>query len=97
LEGDKIKTMTIQEAIQKAENGGFETSYKESNIHRDLMNPKFWQCLGVAMGWEGTRGGYEDACEAWLYEWHELINWLASKKTIEDYFNNLTPPQKEIK
>ena len=96
--------MTIQEAIKKAIEGGFEYSYadKDPDLENSkwmyLSTPSFWQCLGKSMGWsECIKGGHEEGknfcgnnhIPQWKVEWHELIDCLASGKSIEDYFNQL--------
>ena len=68
-------------------------------IQKALLDPLFWQALGKAMGW----GKYCDClpighehklhCEMseWFQEWHRLIDALAGGKSIEEYFDTLTP------
>lgn len=49
--------MTIQEAIQKANEGGWKTTLEpyrslSEAIALALLDPLFWQALGKSMGWE---------------------------------------------
>jgi len=93
--------MTIQEAIEKAIEGGWE---KDGFVCQGeligveeiaLLDPLFWQALGKAMGWE-TRitfynsfiGGKENN-DPWRLEMHRFIDHLAEGKTIESYFETL--------
>jgi len=53
--------MTIEQAIKKATDEGFRLKKAlEFNTYQDhlgdfLIDPKFFQCLGKAMGWEGGK------------------------------------------
>lgn len=44
--------MTIQKAIQKAVEGGYNDGWKVSQlVEAVLLDPSFWQALGKSMGW----------------------------------------------
>lgn len=100
--------MTIEEAIKKAIEGGYaakeeiiirersfiyKSSHKNVSFKDMLIDSKFWQSLGKAMGWVI----YEDCfnCqsdkkqEEWLYHWHRFINHLAEGKDINSFFETL--------
>lgn len=97
--------MTIQQAIQKAIEGGWE--YWRGEIpsvtgHGDLfvdekmvLDPLFWQALGKAMGWKDVRiPRHLDDVDGrlqigWLYYWHYFIDNLAEGGSIKTYFEKL--------
>ena len=100
--------MKIQNAIEKAIEKGWQgaNGSTESDCHSCefidgmLLDPKFWQCLGKAMGWdeEAPKGytAFKDIKDEfghtqsyWNYMWHRLIDHLSEGETIEKYFEEL--------
>lgn len=93
--------MTIQQAIEKAIEGGYKGNkefllklpeYAKSQI---WLDPLFWQSLGKAMGWNGD-GPFESTFEIlvndkpkWNHEWHRFINTLSEGKSADDFFKEL--------
>lgn len=74
------------------------------NLYQILSDPKFWQSLGKAMGWDihhemcpvnADRGfvckcGKENTPRIkWKQNWHSFITELADGGTAEDWFKNL--------
>ena len=84
--------MTIEQAKQKAIDGGFEihNSVVGWNIPLPLFDPLFWQALGKAMGWNGVN---YLAPEMTTWQWrdylHDFIDHIADGGTIESYFEQL--------
>lgn len=108
--------MTIEQAITKAIEGGWEDNdyaFVASVVQQDdswrawrvgdwqydmrvFLDPTFWQSLGKALGWKKIHyGGQEGNAVfhevAWLYHWKRLIVYLADGKTVESFFEKLTP------
>jgi len=56
-----------------------------------LLDPEFWKCLGKAEGWGYLTVSRDDWTQQpkWLYEWHRLIDHLASRKTVDSFFEEL--------
>lgn len=97
--------MTIQQAIEKAIEGGWnERLIFEKNGHlcdsSFLLDPLFWQSLGKAMWWDKLTverdgrtfkaGKYGLLPEfVWQGEWHRFIDHLAEGKDQESFFENL--------
>lgn len=96
--------MTIQQAIQKAIEGGWKTIRKNldgspsaiketQEIHQVLLDPLFWQSLGSALGWEKEdKINYLSVSftrKSWFYYWHRLLDYLSSGRTIEKFFEEL--------
>lgn len=65
-----------------------------------LLDPAFWQALGKARGWKPL--GFCDVeyylsdcapcvknAAEWQYNWHRLIDHLASGKDVESFFETL--------
>ena len=85
--------MTIQQAIEKAIEGG----WKESNIPGlnygvAFLDPLFWQSLGKAMGWKETTSfgvGGDLLDIEWKEQWHSFIRHLANSKDAESFFEKL--------
>lgn len=71
--------------------GGF-TGEENWNIEKILLDPKFFQCLGVAEGWkEGVKinGVIKVKGSGWWCKWHDFIDALADGKTAETFFEEL--------
>ena len=102
--------MTIEKAIKLAIEVGWGEDDDEIqwallpnvNRHQILLDPKFWQSLGKALGWKNVKecpicmsvdcfsGVHkEDDLEGWYYHWHSFIDHLADGGTIESYFEKL--------
>lgn len=84
--------MTIQETINKAEEGGWKQNYKHRGYGIGLSifdDPLFWQCLGKSLGWNTTIRYFSYEMR-WIYEWHCFIDHLAAGKSIESFFEELT-------
>jgi hypothetical protein len=47
-----------------------------------LLNPMFWQCLSVGMGW----CRYKNETTFWQVEWHRFIDHLAQNGDINSFF-----------
>lgn len=89
--------MTLNTAVKRAIESGYKVPFhfmengRETvvDISSALLDPLFWQCLGVAMGWECKR---HKACKTdlkWKAHWHSFIDALASGKTAEEFFQEL--------
>lgn len=87
--------MTIQESIQKANEGGWKTTLEpyrslSEAIALALLDPLFWSALGKSMGWGiEPSGSIWQGEEKWKIRWHRLIDHLAEGGTIESYFEKL--------
>lgn len=95
--------MSFKKALDLAiTKGGYDTEDTVRWEAEVLLDPKFFQCLGVAEGWNTwiTNGGFIKHIEptgkrkfyykpAWLYHWHRFIDALADGKTADEYFNQL--------
>lgn len=102
----------IEQAIKKAIEGGYKApccnrdiklaEHLTENLNMVFLDPLFWQCLGKAMGWDGSgecncdmrEGIHHDQCPAndfknWLYHWHRFIDHLAEGKDAESFFKEL--------
>ena len=92
--------MTIQQAIEKAREGGWERPapceiegievYHKGDT---LLDPLFWQSLGKAMGWKWCpfrHYPHTVECVEWIVQWHCFIDHLAEGKTAESFFETLT-------
>ena len=70
--------MTIQEATQKAMEGGWNP-LNSPQWQEGFLDPLYWKCLGKTMGWgEGWRG----------YSRH-FWNHSLEGKSIESFFETL--------
>lgn len=66
-----------------------------------VLDPEFWRCLGVAMGWRDRKysarfvgATYPDEPRMieqlkWKAEWHRFIDWLSDGKSPDDFFKVL--------
>ena len=90
--------MTIQEAITKAIEGGWQLhDYKKNpvdtlheamfKVNDALLDPLFWQALGKEMGWKECKD--KECPDSWLCYWHHLIEHLVSGGSIESFFQAL--------
>ena len=93
--------MCVQEAIQKAVEGRYNT-YQRNDASllvqaQYFLDTSFWEALGHTLGWEGyfeyihimgdeTRKIRQPM---WLYYWHRFNNHLATGKTPESFFATL--------
>jgi len=89
----------MEQAIKKAIEGGYE--YRQSYETHCLLDPRFWQCLGKAEGWQeinygftlqnshGNRYNHNAGAGEWHFKMLEFIDHLASGKNIESFFTNL--------
>ena len=95
--------MTIQEAIKKAIEGGWN-KWAKSQLPKPMgigtvrygeifMDKDFWSCLGRAMGWrQNNTMSCPSGCiqgEPWVFKWHSFIDHLASGKSAEEFFGEL--------
>lgn len=87
----------MEKAISKAIEGGYkynapwEFGTKDLYDASILLDPLFWQALGKALGW---RGADHDKTAGWFDEWHNLIDYLASGKDADSFFQNLLSDNK---
>lgn len=122
-QAQKETNMTFKEARDKAVEAGFDYKIEPQDTFsayqaKCLLNPKFFQSLGKAMGHEkelfcydcGERikppmmigdsvqvgtgqcdcsRQFENNEEWWLYHWHRFLDYLASGKSVEDFFKEL--------
>lgn len=93
----------MQQAIKRAIEGRYKncgenrvgTSDFEELVHEAdlLLDPNFWQCLGKAEGWEEIE--MQDphrefnGKSTWLNNQHRLIDHLANKGSIDEFFKKL--------
>lgn len=91
--------MTIQQAIEKAIEGGYD--YHEEippfsdSLFRILTDFLFWQSLGESLGWD--EGLMEDDTYKtapvtrymWKHQWHRFVDALAEGKSADDFFKGL--------
>lgn len=56
-----------------------------------VLDPKFWQALGKALGWYSEKPLYQinNQPAQWAYYWHCFIDHLAEGKDAESFFQNL--------
>ena len=94
--------MTIEQAIQKAIDGGWKPKISPfTTICKEyFLDPLFWQSLGKAMGWEKhdelmdgkhyciDHVQYDWADYDWVFQWHSFIDHLAEGKDAESFFEN---------
>jgi len=83
--------MTIDKALKKSIEGGWKGLFNKEDCCEILLDPEFWQCLGMAMGWENKPLPNRRkivGCQ-WLSYWHSFIDYLAEGKSIEQFFKNL--------
>lgn len=87
--------MTVQQAIEKAIEGGWDKSQNEKLfpfVRDTWSDPLFWQSLGKALGWNET---HTDGKKKWLewhkwkFEWHRFLDFLAEGKSAEEFFATL--------
>ncbi len=81
--GYKIKA-TQQMAMDFYENMKFVTG--QIVYSQFLLDPRFWQCLGKAEGWDEEDDG---DCYGWQYYWHSFIDYLISDKSVDSFFQEL--------
>lgn len=96
--------MTIQEAIEKATEGGYK--YPSVCENRScceteaILQPIFWQSLGKAMGWGVSEeedivyywmsvDDDERISKKWRNEMHHFIDHIANGETSESFFQQL--------
>ena len=96
--------MLIQEAIEKAIEGGY-TRYQLNDPSWPLpeqyfLDTSFWEALGRTLGWEGDcediddMQGLGDAPQKvrqpmWLSYWHRFTHHLVTGKPPESFFATL--------
>lgn len=88
--------MKLEEVIQKTIEGGYVVPtisiFNIANafdIRHCVLDPKFWQSFGKAMGWgytENVDPSEHHSQEEWLDQWHNFIDHLAEGKDIESFF-----------
>lgn len=91
--------MTIQQAIEKAIEGGFNRAVAGwATEETVLLMPTFWRSLGKAMGWQTEitpskyDGGWTNvsySLDDWKHYWHRFIDHLIEGKTPESFFESL--------
>jgi hypothetical protein len=93
--------MTIQEAIDKAIEGGYpKHRVDDLALHVQaeyFLETTFWEALVRALGWEGDFEYIQLSRDEprkirqpmWLYYWHRFNNHLATGKTPESFFASL--------
>lgn len=75
---------------------GAEVHYEryKKNFTNLLLDRNFWQALGKGMNWRGTTyiqmgQKINETAPDWKYQWHSLIDALASGKSVEEFFGEL--------
>src|SRR5262249_50288717 len=69
-------------------------------VEESFLDPKFWQALGRAVGWDraiktlhvvdnGRPTIVTSTGQWWLSHWHGFLDFLAEGKTPEDFFAQL--------
>lgn len=85
--------MKIEEAIQKAIEGGMPKSHTWMNDSDLLLSVTFWRSLGKTMGWvnRDMRSKNSDTFEdsEYLTHWHNLITHISLGGSIESFFEQL--------
>jgi hypothetical protein len=80
--------------------GWFDRDYREpqGNYSSALfLDPKFWQALGKARGWDEGKITTEEYSEVpadmwmWHFQWHRFIDHLAAGENAESFFAKLQP------
>jgi hypothetical protein len=91
--------MTIEEAIKKANDGGWRPTYFAlphlHNVHCNseiFLDPSFWKSLDKTIAEEtflksNIQNGYYEP--HWKELWHRFIDHLAAEKSTEEFFHNL--------
>ena len=81
--------MKINEAIQKAIEGGWKKSFYSPHLLEIyevyFLDPLFWQALGKAMGWDKKMDFTDDEYPDWKDYWHRFIDHLADGKSYENF------------
>jgi hypothetical protein len=90
--------MRIQEAIDKAREGGYTTEPLDEPSRlvqaHYFLETAFWEALGRALGWEGdfeyihlSRNEPSKMRQPlWLYYWHRFNSHLVAGNTPESFF-----------
>ena len=88
--------MTIQQALQKASEGGYNAGHPNSinvTAMMFLFDSEFWQSLAKTMSWKklacGDCIGERRETETWKAQWHRMVDELSEGKSIEDFFKDL--------
>jgi hypothetical protein len=93
--------MTIQEAIEKAIEGGYPKEWVEDlSLHvqaQYFLETTFWEALVRALGVEGDFEYIQLSRDMprkirqpmWLYYWHRFNNHLVAGNMPESFFANL--------
>ena len=59
------------------------------NIHKILLDPKFWQAVGKTRGWSKYISAVGQPSMMWKSMWHRFIDHLADGLTIEEALTKL--------
>ena len=89
--------MTIEEAIKKAIDAGYNPIEDSGNEYKILLDPQFWQCLGKSLGWAEEKFYQFEATHPYLgdklseAQWHSrcFMNHIWEGKSVEEYFKTL--------
>ena len=79
--------MTIKQAKKKAISKGYD---KVESQEAMFLNPKFWWCLGEALGGGIVVDANDDPHAFWQSIWHRFISHLSGYNKAESYFKNLS-------
>jgi hypothetical protein len=65
-------------------------------VEETFLDPQFWRALGEALAW---RAPCQTLCiqydQPWKAQWHQFLHCLATGKTAEEFFAQLSPPEKK--
>lgn len=81
--------MTIEQAIEKAIEGGMPRAHVWMNQSDLLLSVTFWQALGKSLWLNDEKNSYDPNHNEWLVQWHMFIDHLADGGTIEEFFEGL--------
>lgn len=91
---------TIKDIILKdGEMFAFAKLHPEDVYNKALLDPKFWQCLGKALGWFYPDGRSvakyinndpkRTQKDMWIWHWHQFIDHLANGGIPDEFFEKL--------
>lgn len=87
----------MNEAIKLAiEKGGYQTedALGEMSEFQIVLDPEFWKCLGVALGWEAKQlsGIYPES----RWHGHRFWDWIMDGKEADEFFKMLLSPNRPV-
>ena len=84
---EKETNKEIKRALKKAMGIGGYLPSGGYNRHNFVLDPRFWQSFGKALGWDKIETNPKNV--SWLEHWHGFIDHLASGGNPDDFFKEL--------